>query len=234
MAGIDAPGYGRAKDAPLDLIFEALHGGRGRRLFSQQARQRPAQPLDPDEPVAVAGLLFLVDSRQRGRRRLGGGAALFDFGPGSRVVLFGDQAACAEPRDPLRLLFGECERRSRFAEERALFLARPRRAAAFVLDAALFGGNLTPRYAWAHDVNGAGPTFNEGQKAQSLGLSWEYQRKWLVDAQYTMYSGGRTYCGTDANPPTSPIPPGQSANWCGSAFALKDRDFWSVSVSYSF
>jgi hypothetical protein len=99
---------------------------------------------------------------------------------------------------------------------------------------ALFGGNLSPRYAWAHDVDGAGPTFNEGQKAQSFGLSWDYQRRWLVDAQYTIYSGGRTYCGTDANPPTSPIPPGQSANWCGSAFALKDRDFWSLSVSYSF
>jgi len=99
---------------------------------------------------------------------------------------------------------------------------------------ALLGGNLSPRYAWAHDVDGSGPTFNEGQKAQSFGLSWEYQRKWLVDAQYTMYSGGRTYCGTDTNPPTSPIPPGQSANWCGSAFALKDRDFWSLSVSYSF
>jgi hypothetical protein len=99
---------------------------------------------------------------------------------------------------------------------------------------ALFGGNLTPRYAWAHDVDGVGPTFNEGAKAQSFGLSWDYQRKWLVDAQYTMYSGGRTYCGTDQNPPTSPIPPGQSASWCGAAFALKDRDFWSVSVSYSF
>ena len=99
---------------------------------------------------------------------------------------------------------------------------------------ALFGGNLSPRYAFAHDVDGVGPTFNEGTKSQSVGLSWDYQRRWLVDAQYTMYSGGRTYCGVDQNPPTSPIPPGQTASWCGSANPLKDRDFWSVSVSYSF
>jgi hypothetical protein len=99
---------------------------------------------------------------------------------------------------------------------------------------ALFGGNLAPRYAWAHDVDGSGPTFNQGVKSQSVGVSWDYQRRWLVDTQYTMYSGGRTYCGTDQNPPTSPIPPGQSASWCGSANSLKDRDFWSVSVSYSF
>jgi hypothetical protein len=99
---------------------------------------------------------------------------------------------------------------------------------------ALFGGNLSPRLAFAHDVDGVGPTFNERSKSASVGLSWDYQRRWLVDAQYTGYMGGRTYCGTDQNPPTSPIPPGQSASWCGSAFSLKDRDFWSVSVSYSF
>jgi hypothetical protein len=99
---------------------------------------------------------------------------------------------------------------------------------------ALFGGNLAPRYAFAHDVDGSSPTFNEGVKSQSLGITWDYQRRWLVDAQYTMFSGGRTYCGTDANPPTSPIPPGQSASWCGSANPVKDRDFFSVSVSYSF
>jgi hypothetical protein len=99
---------------------------------------------------------------------------------------------------------------------------------------ALFGGNLSPRFAFAHDVDGVGPTFNENTKSASVGLSWDYQRKWLVDAQYTAFTGGRTYCGTDANPPTSPIPPGQTASWCGSANPLKDRDFWSVSVSYSF
>ena len=99
---------------------------------------------------------------------------------------------------------------------------------------ALFGGNLAPRFAWAHDVDGVGPTFNQGVKSQSFGISWDYQRRWLVDAQFTMFSGGRTYCGTDANPPTSPTPPGQSASWCGSANSIKDRDFWSVSVSYSF
>jgi hypothetical protein len=63
---------------------------------------------------------------------------------------------------------------------------------------ALMGGNLAPRYAWAHDVKGVGPNFNEGVKAQSIGLSWDYQRKWIVDAQFTMFSGGKTFCGTDS------------------------------------
>ncbi len=65
-------------------------------------------------------------------------------------------------------------------------------------------------------------------------MSWEYQRRWVVDTQYTSYFGGRTYCGTDAPPPGSAVTPGQSASWCSSANPLKDRDFYSISVSYSF
>jgi hypothetical protein len=99
---------------------------------------------------------------------------------------------------------------------------------------ALLGGNITPRLAWAHDVSGVGPTFNQGAKSVSVGANWDYQRQWLVDVQYTGYMGGRTYCGTDVGTATSPIPAGQSANYCSSAFPLKDRDFYSVSVSYSF
>ncbi len=99
---------------------------------------------------------------------------------------------------------------------------------------ALFGGTLSPRYAFAHDVKGVGPNFNQGVKSQSGGITWDYQRKWLVDAQYTQYSGGRTYCGTDVPNPGATIPAGQSASFCSSANPLRDRDFYSVSVSYSF
>jgi hypothetical protein len=99
---------------------------------------------------------------------------------------------------------------------------------------ALFGGNISPRLAWAHDVRGVGPTFNEGVKSLSFGASWDYQRQWVVDAQYTAYTGGRTYCGTDVLPTGTALPPGQSASYCSSANPLKDRDFYSVSVSYSF
>jgi hypothetical protein len=99
---------------------------------------------------------------------------------------------------------------------------------------ALFGGTLSPRWAWAHDVKGVSQVFNQGVKSQSFGLSWDYQRKWLVDAQFTLYSGGRTYCGTDTPPPPSVVTPGQSASWCSSANPLRDRDFYSLSVSYSF
>jgi hypothetical protein len=98
----------------------------------------------------------------------------------------------------------------------------------------LFGGNVAPRLAWSHDVSGSGPVFNEGVKSLSFGASWEYQRRWVVDAQYTSYFGGRTYCGTDQPPAGSSVTPGQSASWCSSANPLKDRDFYSISVSYSF
>ena len=95
---------------------------------------------------------------------------------------------------------------------------------------ALYGGTLTPRAAWTHDVKGVGPNFNQDAKSGSLGLSWDYQRKWIVDMQYTTFFGGRTYCGTDV----SGVPPTQSASFCSSANPLKDRDFYSMSVSYSF
>jgi hypothetical protein len=98
----------------------------------------------------------------------------------------------------------------------------------------LAGGNVSPRLAFAHDVKGVGPNFNEGVKSASIGVSWDYQRKWLVDAQYTNYFGGRTFCGTDVPTPGAVITPGQPASWCSSANPLKDRDFYSVSVSYSF
>ncbi len=99
---------------------------------------------------------------------------------------------------------------------------------------AFLGGNLSPRIAFTHDVKGVGPNFNEGVKSGSIGASWEYQRRWVVDAQYTGYWGGRTFCGTDVPPPGSAVTPGQPASWCSSANPLKDRDFYSVSVSYSF
>jgi Protein of unknown function (DUF1302) len=98
----------------------------------------------------------------------------------------------------------------------------------------LFGGTVAPRIAFTHDVKGVGPNFNEGVKSVSVGASWDYQRKWIVDAQYTNYFGGRTYCGTDVSSAAGAVPAGQPASFCSSANPLKDRDFYSISVSYSF
>jgi hypothetical protein len=97
---------------------------------------------------------------------------------------------------------------------------------------ALAGGNLAPRAAFNHDVKGVGPNFNEDAKSYSLGLSWDYQRRWLVDLQYTSYFGGRFFSGTDTAPP--PAGSGQSQSWRSSAYPLLDRDFFSFTVSYSF
>ena len=89
---------------------------------------------------------------------------------------------------------------------------------------------MSPRLAFSHDVKGVGPNFNQDVKSAPVGLSLDYQRKWVVDVQYTGFFGGRTYCGTDV----SGVPPTQPASFCSSANPLKDRAFYSFSVSYSF
>ncbi|HLX22449.1 MAG TPA: DUF1302 domain-containing protein [Usitatibacter sp.] len=98
----------------------------------------------------------------------------------------------------------------------------------------LWGGNVSPRAAWSQDISGVGPNFTEGVKSYSLGATWEYQRTWVVDVAYTSFFGGKTFCGTDAPPPGSSVTPGQSASWCSSANPLRDRDFYSITMSYSF
>ncbi|HXF67542.1 MAG TPA: DUF1302 family protein, partial [Burkholderiales bacterium] len=94
---------------------------------------------------------------------------------------------------------------------------------------ALAGGTLSPRLAFAHDVHGVGPTFNQGSKAATFGITYGLKQRWAADLSYTVFWGGRTYAGTD------PVPTaGQSSAFASSANPLKDRDFISLSVSYSF
>ena len=90
--------------------------------------------------------------------------------------------------------------------------------------------SLSPRLVWAHDVNGTGPTFNQGTKAITLGVGFNYLQRWQGDIGYTTFFGGRTYSGTD------PIaaPEAQSQDFATSANPNKDRDFLAISVSYAF
>jgi hypothetical protein len=73
---------------------------------------------------------------------------------------------------------------------------------------------LRPIFAWAHDVEGVTPTpirnFVEGTKAMSLMLNAIYLQKITARLAYTMYFGA------------------------GKANLLHDRDFISLSASYSF
>lgn len=89
---------------------------------------------------------------------------------------------------------------------------------------------LSPRIAYAHDVNGVSSTFNEGTQAGTLGLNFNYGQNLQADVAYTWFWGGRTYSGTDP----SAVPAGQSSSYASSANPLKDRDFLAVSLSYSF
>ena len=72
--------------------------------------------------------------------------------------------------------------------------------------------NLFPSLQFGHDVSGNSPapsgSFIEGRTALTLGLRAEYLSRWQADLGYTMYSG--------------------------EAYDLRDRDFISASVKYSF
>ncbi|QSP94512.1 DUF1302 domain-containing protein [Marinobacter salinisoli] len=76
------------------------------------------------------------------------------------------------------------------------------------------GVNLRPQLAWSHDVEGYSPqpggAFNEGSKALGVSLEAIYQNKITGNIGYTNFFGGKPYN------------------------ELTDRDFATVSVSYSF
>ncbi|MNP82296.1 hypothetical protein D3C76_1808910 [compost metagenome] len=50
--------------------------------------------------------------------------------------------------------------------------------------------NLKPNLSWSHDVDGYGPTFNEGNKAISVGLDVDYQSTYNASLSYTNFFGG--------------------------------------------
>jgi Protein of unknown function (DUF1302) len=111
----------------------------------------------------------------------------------------------------------------------------------------VFGANVAPRLAFNHDVKGVSQTFNEGVKSISLGTNFDWQKKLTLDLSYTGFWGGRTYCGTDqvTNPAQTSLGAQiagvaafgrapQGANFCSAANPIRDRDFVSMVVTYSF
>jgi len=97
---------------------------------------------------------------------------------------------------------------------------------------AIGAATLSPRIAFSHDVKGRSPTFNQGAKALTLGLGMNYRQNWQADIAYTSFFGGKKIKGTDT--PLPGFPPGQSTSYASHTNPLVDRDFLSVSVSYSF
>ncbi len=73
---------------------------------------------------------------------------------------------------------------------------------------------LSPRIAWAHDVNGNTPgpggNFIEGRKAITFGLGADYQSTWSADLSYTDFFGAGRYN------------------------LVNDRDFVAFNIKYSF
>ncbi|MDP1654321.1 MAG: DUF1302 domain-containing protein [Rhodocyclaceae bacterium] len=100
---------------------------------------------------------------------------------------------------------------------------------------ALGAATVSPRIAFSHDVSGFGPTFNEGAKALTLGLGFNYRQNWQADIAYTAFFGGRTVSGVDVPSAASgALPAGQVPSYASSTNPMKDRDFLAVSLSYSF
>jgi len=73
---------------------------------------------------------------------------------------------------------------------------------------------ISPRLGWAQDVSGTTPgpggSFVDGRKQLSLGVAFNYLNEWIFDFSWTTYMGA------------------------GEFNMLKDRDFLSASVRYSF
>ena len=90
---------------------------------------------------------------------------------------------------------------------------------------------VSPRLVFSHDVNGRGVTFNEGAKALTVGVGFNLRQTWQADIAYTSYFGGNTHAGVD---PAPGLPAGQAAAYASHSNPLRDRDFLSVSLSYSF
>lgn len=89
---------------------------------------------------------------------------------------------------------------------------------------------VSPRLAFSHDVDGRSPTFNEGAKALTLGFGFNYRQNWQADIAYTAFFGGKKISGTDS----VAAPAGQAQTYSSHTNPMVDRDFLSISLSYSF
>ena len=90
-------------------------------------------------------------------------------------------------------------------------------------DGVVDGGTVSPRIAFAHDVDGVGPTFNEGVKALTLGLGLRLSAE--VAGRHRLHDVLRRQHLLGHRPRSGPLPPGQSASYASGSNYLKDRDF---------
>jgi len=107
--------------------------------------------------------------------------------------------------------FGEVEPQDRFADETSWGY----RAALRLDYLGLIGAwNFSPRFVWAHDVDGTTPgpggNFVEGRYGATLGVGASYQSKFELDLSYTVFGGAGRYN------------------------ELTDRDFIAATIKYSF
>ena len=98
----------------------------------------------------------------------------------------------------------------------------------------IFGANVAPRVAFNHDVKGVSQTFNQAAKSYSIGTNFDWRKKLTLDMSYNSFFGGRIYCGTDSAASAQVLLAGQARSYCSNANPIRDRDFYSVVVSYSF
>lgn len=107
--------------------------------------------------------------------------------------------------------FGDYEPADAFADANSWGY---RMLAKFDFNNAIGAVTLSPRIAWAHDVEGTTPgpggNFVEDRKAVTLGLGANYLNQWTADLSYTDYFGAGRYN------------------------LVNDRDFVAFNIKYSF
>ena len=94
-------------------------------------------------------------------------------------------------------LFGGCDARWEFHDPYVAKVWGYRLVTRFQYNNAIGAVTVSPRLAWGHDVSGNSPgpggNFIDGRKALTLGVNFDFQKKWAVDVSYTDFSGASRY-----------------------------------------
>lgn len=181
------PGYERLDTSQVQMTATKLFG--------------PTFGADQFTLVGEVGLSYIHDLPDKDDLR-------FD-GPGTPVT---GNPAHADPDYPLAAHPGKpAEPSSAFADATSWGY---RMVGKLDFNNAIGAVTLSPRIAWAHDVDGTSPgpggNFIEDRKAVTFGLGANYLNKWTADLSYTEYFGAGRYN------------------------LVNDRDFLAFNVKYSF
>ena len=155
--------------------------------------------------LGEVGLTYVHDMPDKDEFRFNGPGTPIS---GNEVITSGNDGILGTADD---VHYGEYEPSNAFADETSWGY---RMIAKLDFNNAIGAVTLSPRIAWAHDVQGTTPgpggNFIEDRKAITLGLGANYLNQWTADLSYTDYFGAGRYN------------------------LVNDRDFVAFNIKYSF